>query len=170
MTTAQLGSSTTPTVVTTGPTAVHDFSKPLIISTKSVFSMMLGWQVESGEPTTNRTCRSTHDVSGLISLSGPTKIGIVVSLSQEVAFEAAKAFLGTKPKEIDSDVLDMVGELANMIGGSAKDSLGLSGLQLGLPTVVAGSGHVVAFEPSAKVTSLPFSTAHGPLTIQVCTK
>ncbi len=44
-----------------------------------------------------------------------------LSVEQEVALAAATAFLGAPPENVNADVIDTVGELTNMIGGSSKD-------------------------------------------------
>jgi CheY-specific phosphatase CheX len=71
------------------------------------------------------------------------------------------SFFGGKPTSVDEEVLDMVGELANMIGGNAKERMTLNEVNLGLPTVICGKGHRVSFDPGAQVELLPFSCVHG---------
>jgi chemotaxis protein CheX len=68
---------------------------------------------------------------------------------------------------MDADVVDTVGELTNMIGGSSKDRLGIPGIAIGFPMVVSGPNHSITFDPRAKVEMLRFSTPHGPFTVEV---
>ncbi len=140
---------------------------PFIESTKSVFKMMLGWDVELGESLRSNAFQSMHDVSGIIGFSGKLRGTVVISIDSEVAFAAAESFLGARPTDINSDVIDMVGELANMVGGNAKERMNVAGIDLGLPTVVSGKGHTICFDPGAQVEILPFTSPWGPLTVEI---
>jgi chemotaxis protein CheX len=141
--------------------------QPFAICAKDVFSMMLNWETELTGIFTNERFMSRYDCSGLIGVSGALRGSIVVSVVQDVAFAAAEAFLGTKPKSITDEVIDMVGELTNMIAGSGKDRLGIPGILLGLPTVITGKGHTVSFDNGAHVEILQFSSPHGPFTVEI---
>jgi len=106
------------------------------------------------------SCRRTR-------VSGALRGTIVVSVDQDVAFAAAESFLGSKPDSINEEVVDMVGELTNMIGGGGKDRIGIPGILLGLPTVVSGKGHCVWFDHGAHVEIFQFSSPHGPFTVEI---
>lgn len=110
---------------------------------------------------------SRYDCSGLIGVSGTVRGSIVVSVDQDVAFAAAESFLGARPTTITSEVIDMVGELTNMIAGASKDRMGVPGITLGLPTVITGKGHTVTFDHGAHVEILQFSSPHGPFTVEI---
>jgi chemotaxis protein CheX len=136
-------------------------------STESVFATMCGWQMFRGERSSNDGFTSRHDISGIIGLSGTLKATIVVSVEQELVFSAAETFLGLRPTKIDADVIDLVGEFANMIGGNAKERLGIAGVSLGLPTVVAGTGHYIAYSSNMAINMLPFRCEQGALSIEL---
>ncbi len=89
----------------------------------------------------------------------------MVSLSKQLAFNVVSAFLGAAPTKVDADVIDVVGELTNMICGNAKERLSVPGLSLGLPTVVSGSNMIVAFESGLKVSQINFDSECGPMSI-----
>lgn len=129
--------------------------------------MMLGWKLELGEITRSNRFQSGNDISGVIGFSGALRGSIVIGLNQQVAFAAAEAFFGGKPTSIDSEVLDMVGELANMIGGNAKERMVTTGVALGLPMVISGQGHRISFDPIAQVVLIPFVSPAGTLTVEI---
>ena len=136
-------------------------------SAESVFATMCGWELQAG---TRETCESftpRHDISGIIGLTGAIKATVVVSVDENFVFSVAASFLGERPETINGDVIDLVGELANMIGGNAKERLSIPNVVLGLPTVVAGAGHYVAFNSQMKITKLPFKCEHGILAIEL---
>jgi chemotaxis protein CheX len=141
--------------------------QPFANCTKDVFSMMLNWETDLIGISTNEAFLSCYDCSGFIGVSGALQGSIVVSVDQDVAFAAAEAFLGTRPKVINAEVIDLVGELTNMIAGASKDRLGIPGISLGLPTVITGRGHTVSFANSAHVEILQFSCPHGKLTVEI---
>ena len=140
---------------------------PFANCTKDVFSMMLNWETELIGIHSNDGFMSKYDCSGFIGVSGPLQGSIVVSLDQNVAFAAAEAFLGSRPSAINAEVIDMVGELTNMIAGAGKDRIGIPGITLGLPTVITGKGHTVTFSNSAHVEILQFASPHGQLTVEI---
>ncbi len=145
----------------------NELTQPFIESTKAVFSMMLGCTIELGATTRSSAFRSSHDLSGIIGFSGTMQGTVVISIDQQVAFSAAEMFLGNRPTEIDDEVRDMVGELANMIGGNAKERIPVTGILLGLPTVISGKGHRVSFEPGTHVEHISFETPWGPLSVEI---
>ncbi len=109
------------------------------------FSTMLGCTIEkrSGGPSHDQ--RKYHDISGVIGITGDTTGTIVLSLESNVAISAAEALLGERPDGMDSEVVDAIGELTNIIGGSAKSKFA-SKLDLALPTVIVGRDYFVTFD------------------------
>ncbi len=134
----------------------------LLDSIRSVFQTMCGLSVEVDE--TNEAHQ--HHVSGIISLSGEVKATLVFSMHQEVVFAAAEGMLGVRPSEFDADVVDLVGELSNMVVGNAKERMKLKGVSLGLPTVVLGGQHEIAYRSNVTITVLRFKSEFGPLVIE----
>jgi chemotaxis protein CheX len=153
------------------PVGLHETREKLIQclaeSTEGVFSTMCGWEMICGSRSSTEGFSSSHDISGIIGLSGAIKATIVVSISNELVFSAAEAILGQRPTSINADVVDLVGELANMIGGNAKERLSMPSVSLGLPTVVAGTGHFIAYNSRMAISMIPFVCEHGPLSIEL---
>ncbi len=84
-----------------------------------------------------------------------------------VAFAAAESFIGERPTTINNDIIDLVGELANMIGGGAKERLDMPGVVLGLPTTVSGCNYKVSFNPDVEIETVRFQSPSGDLTVQI---
>ncbi len=139
----------------------------LIESTESVFSTMCGWEMVRGSSSNQDGFSPRHDISGIIGLTEAIKATVVVSVDQELVFAIADAFLGERPTSINTDVVDLVGELANMIGGNAKERLSMPNVVLGLPTVVAGSRHYIAYNSHMTVTMIPFRCEHGAMSVEL---
>ncbi len=68
---------------------------------------------------------------------------------------------------IDADVIDAIGELTNMIVGGAKSKLEELKMSIGLPTVIAGRNHAVAFPSGVTPLCIPFESMHGSFCLEV---
>jgi CheY-specific phosphatase CheX len=153
---------------TEGLSALQEtLNRCLIESTESVFSTMCGWRLDRGAVANYDGFSPRHDVSGIISLNGAIRATVVVSFDQELMFSAAEKFLGNRPNSLNGDVVDLVGEFANMIGGNAKERLSMPSVSLGLPTVVAGAGHFIAYSSQMAVTMIPFKSSYGAMSVEL---
>ncbi|MBM4001483.1 MAG: chemotaxis protein CheX [Planctomycetes bacterium] len=140
---------------------------PFLTAARDVFQTMFECDLVRGTPSLKRACGPELDVSGMIGLSGDYQGMVVLSLGRETAIRAAEILLGHRPGDIDEDVVDAVGEITNMIAGSAKAMLGKPNLNLGLPTVVCGAFHFVRFPTSSVPIVLPFDSPLGPICIEI---
>lgn len=136
-------------------------------SVDEVFDLMCGLSFHDRSEPFSGCPTSRLEISGVISISGAQEAIVVANFSRELAFAATEEILGDRPEEVDSDVLETVAELTNMIGGNAKDQCGIPGCNLGLPTVIHGSGHVVTMPKDTQLTSIRFSSSKGPLNIEL---
>jgi chemotaxis protein CheX len=103
----------------------------------------------------------------VVGLSGKAVGTVVLSLSQQVAIQAASHMLMCENTEVNADVIDAVGELTNMVAGSAKAQLAQYQLMVSLPNVITGLGHEVRFPSDVKPICVPFSTKWGALALEV---
>ena len=149
------------------PVMLSKFLPPFIASTQAVFKTMLGWEVEVESAGKSSSFQPAHDVTGIIGFAGGLSGTILVCLDKEVAFAAAETFIGERPATINNDILDLVGELANMIGGGAKDRFNMSDIVLGLPTTIAGDDYRISFNPAVAIETVRFQSPNGPLTLQI---
>jgi len=105
---------------------------------ESVVGTMMGLEVnESGTPWFSSSDRLTATVH----LTGQWNGAIVLECNQLQARRFASRFLSIDPCDIADDVVrDVLGELANMIGGNLKCVL-MRGMRLSMPSVVDGSDY-----------------------------
>ncbi len=74
------------------------------------------------------------DVEATISLSGARDTHIRLLMTKEMGLSLAATFLGKEPEEVsETELLDLIREIANMIGGNLVTKLGDEELSLGLP-------------------------------------
>lgn len=140
---------------------------PFIRSLQRTFQTMLNCRVERTTLSLKESSRASHEVSGVIGLTGRAVGAVVLSLSREVALKAAATLLLCEVDEINADVLDVVGELTNVVAGAAKAELEQYALAVGLPNVITGKDHEVHFPSNVTPICIHFSSDWGPLTLEV---
>lgn len=143
-----------------------EFINPFLTALARAFDTMLGCQVERRELTLKTPGPPHHEISGVIGLSGHAMGLVVLSLSKSVALQAASTMLMTTATEIDDDVIDAVGELANVVAGGAKAQLEEYHLSVSLPSVVTGDGHAVRFPSTMTPLCVHYETPWGPMTLE----
>ncbi len=140
---------------------------PFLTAVSNTFSTMLQCEARRGDLSLASGGEQKFPISGVIGLSGKAVGTVVINLSEEVALKGASAMLMTELTELDDDVLDAVGEIANMIAGQAKAELEEYDLSVSLPNVITGEGHEVRFPSDAKAIAVAFDTDFGPLRLIV---
>lgn len=144
-----------------------EYINPFVTSLVTTFQTMLACEIRRGELQLKEDGTPLHEVSGFIGLSGKAVGTVVVSLSKSVALKTASVMLMVEATEIDDDVIDAVGEITNMVAGSAKAQLEEYELSISLPSVITGDHHEVRFPSSVTPICIPFESDWGPLTVEV---
>jgi chemotaxis protein CheX len=144
-----------------------DYINPFISSLINTFETMLACPLTRGPLYLKTPDTQLHDVSGIIGLSGQAQGTVVLTLDRNVALQATSTMLMCETTEINSDVVDAVGELTNMVAGSAKAQLTEYKLSISLPGVIKGEGHEVCFPSDVTPICVPFTCPWGDLKIEV---
>jgi chemotaxis protein CheX len=110
----------------------------LIEIVRSVFGTMMSLDVvESGL----LWFPSGERLTATVYLTGEWNGAVLLECDRADACRLAGRFLGMDPPEaVDDVVRDVIGELANMIGGNLKSSLS-AGIRLSMPSVVDGGNY-----------------------------
>lgn len=140
---------------------------PFIHSIQNVFTTMLQLPVEIGDPSLKRERTATHDVSGIIGVSGEMVGTIVMSMPIDVAESVVSLFTGESFETNSPDFADAVGELVNMVSGNAKAEFQRKGVSISCPSVVIGSNHVVSTQSGTPCVKIPCSTDCGEVVLEV---
>ncbi len=140
---------------------------PFLSSVVTTFQTMLDCEAKRGEISLAVLGAKNYPISGVIGLSGKAVGIVVINLSEDVALKAASKMLMEEYTEINSDVIDAVGELANIVAGQAKAELEEYNLSVSLPSVITGKEHVINFPSNAQPICVPFKTDFGPLNLEV---
>ncbi len=135
------------------------YAQGIADSTREIFSSMVMLDVAAGEPFERSDTTLTDSVSGIIGLAGAVKGMLAIHLPRAAALAVTTAFLGMEVEEIDEDVCDAIGELANMLGGSMKAILDPSGseIQLSIPSAIHGEEYAVDCLADSEAVTVPFS-------------
>jgi len=144
-----------------------EYINPFIRSLDHTFMTMLGCEGRRGQISIKSNSSPHYEISGIIGLSGRAIGTVVLNLSEGVALKAASHMLMCETTEINADVVDAVGELANVVAGAAKSELESYQLTASLPSVITGRHHEVRFPSNVTPICVPFDTKWGPLALEV---
>jgi len=147
-----------------------EYVNPFITSTINTFETMLKVKLTVGKPQVKREPFPSYDISGIIGLSGDASGSISLSYPKIVALKAVSKFLSADIKIVGPDLIDAIGEITNIIAGSAKkDLIGLN-VSISLPNVVIGKDHVLAGPRDVQHMIVPFTSEIGHLALEVSLK
>jgi chemotaxis protein CheX len=144
-----------------------EFINPFVSATQNVFQTMLATKLTRGALSLKQNSSPLHEVCGLIGLAGKYHGMVVLSFGRETALLLAGKMLGNDVAELNPDVVDAVGELTNMVAGSAKSQLEQCQMSIGLPTVICGKTHSISFPSGAPALLIPFESDMGPICVEV---
>jgi len=141
---------------------------PFLKATVSTFQTMVNTNPTPSAPFVKAEPSLAHDVSGIIGLSGGAKGAVIISFPTKTALATVSSFIGLNVTQIDADVTDAVGELANIIAGAAKADLSGLSVTISLPSVVIGQNHKVTTPKDIPRIVIPFTCVHGEFVVEVC--
>lgn len=144
-----------------------EYINPFLNSAFSTFDTMLGWKLTRGALHIKQGAQPNHEVSGVIGLSGKVEGLVVLGIDREAALKATEIMLQERPADINSDVVDAIGELTNIVAGAAKRHLEEFDLNVSLPTVICGRSHTIQFPSRVTPICIPFESEFGPISIEV---
>lgn len=100
-----------------------------------------------------------NSVTAMVGLAGTCNGMVCLHTSQNLALGFTAQMLGMDVSEVQDDLDDALGEIANMIGGSFKHHLSNSGndIKLSTPSVVTGTDYSFSSGHSGDTLTLLFS-------------
>jgi chemotaxis protein CheX len=143
---------------------------PFIESVTETFTSMLDCPVTVGKPSVTEDDDGANDIIGVIGLTGTAKGIVAIKFPTQTAMDAVGKMVGVKFKDIDSSIIDGVGELINIIAGNAKVKFRGQRISLSLPTVVRGNMYKLNNLTGAVFLTLPFDSSVGKFDILVSFK
>ena len=146
------------------------YINPFIVSVKQVFGTMAGVDVQVLRPKNKKGHHEPVGVSGVIGFSGDAAGACLLCFPTDVACKLASAFSGEGMSKDHPDFTDAIGELANMVAGSAKAKFDGLTVSISLPSVIIGDPHEVIVTGVPSTTPrliIPCQTELGKLHIEV---
>jgi chemotaxis protein CheX len=143
---------------------------PFISATLHVLETMASTKAEAGKPFLKKNHLACGDVTSVIGLTGDASGTISVSFAEKSILAIVSNMFGEEMKELNDEIADAVGEIANMISGQARKKLEEAGksLKAAIPTVIMGKNHTINHITKSPIIAIPFSTDNGSFTIEVC--
>lgn len=148
-----------------------EFINPFIASLLNVLNTMAQIKLVPGKPKLKKDEIARGDVSGLIGMvSTQAKGSFSISFDETLALTIMENMLGEKSSHIDLEVIDMVGEITNMVTGGAKRLLSDKGFNFDMatPVVVSGKAHTITHKADGAKLLLPLSCEFGNATVEIC--
>jgi chemotaxis protein CheX len=146
-----------------------EYINPFVNALSTTFKTMLDCEVHRGVPflRSNEMSSPNKDICGVIGMSGKMMGMCIVGLSKSVAVKAASHLLMSPCDEINTEVTDAVGEIANMVAGAAKSQLEEHELRISLPSVIVGENYQVRFPSTSPPICIPFQCEWGEILLEV---
>lgn len=144
----------------------NNILKALTDSANDVFKTMISIQIKATQPFSRQGLESLSDITGVISLTGDIMGSVILSMDDQMAQMAVSKMLGDEVSN-HQEVIDGVGEIANMVVGMAKTELSnLScDFEISVPVMIIGKGAKVKHlaEGEGCLTTIPFDTELGSI-------
>ena len=149
-----------------------EYINPFIIATRKVLSTMAFVESRPGKPSLKEEgqIKAPGVISAVIELYGESKGSIAISFSKECILQVASQMFGESYEDLNEEVIDIVGELVNMVSGEARRELAKLGFHFsaGIPVTTQGEGHDLKHFVQARIISIPFETKGGNYFIEAC--
>lgn len=148
------------------------FINPFIYGTIDVMEKMAFVKPIPGKPYAKTDDIAHGEISGIIGMTGDATGSLAMSFGEACIIGIVAKMLGETHSEMNRAVLDAVGELTNMISGSARKLMEKDDLKVfaAIPTIVFGRAHTVRHVIKGPSIVIPFQTEVGSFVIDVCLK
>lgn len=141
----------------------------IIAATKDVFATMIFLDVEAETPVSGRGEKLASNITSMLGLGGGIRGMLAVHCPEAVATGITSGFLGMDVEEIDEDVKDAIGEVANMVAGNLKVYFASQDVNISLatPTSVIGKSYRTSGIVGATRMVVPFKIESGHFWVEL---
>lgn len=144
------------------------YINPFIESVDTVFTTMLGVTPKRNGLKVSDGRAVGEVITSLVGLSGKVSGVVALRFPPKTALALAGRMLGAETKTVNDEVIDAISEIVNMVAGSAKAKFHFEPpIELGLPTVVEGTGYKLKYPSKSVWLEVPFTSEAGNFTMEV---
>ena len=145
-----------------------DLIKSISQATQEIFQTMLMMEASPGQAGTERNKGFIDSISAIVGMAGTNKGMLAIHIPEATALVITSSFLMMEVTEVDDDVKDAIGELANMVAGSIKADLTEQGqeFKLSIPSVVCGAEYEIDCLTDSDGVCMPFSIEGGEFLVE----
>jgi chemotaxis protein CheX len=135
-----------------------EYINPFIAATLQALEVTTNLRPARGKPRVRRERYAQGDVTAIITLAGPSRGTIALSLPASLAIRLYSEMVGEEANELSEEVLDAVGEIGNMVAGGAKAVLSQQGFsfKISIPEILVGKDRSIPHLGSAPCLVVPF--------------
>jgi chemotaxis protein CheX len=136
----------------------EQLAKYIIDATQEVFSTMIMMDASDDYPLREPVNRFKCSITGMVGFAGTYSGVISIHCPVSLALKITSSMLGMECDEVNEDLNDAIGEIANMLGGGVKQVLSKGGLdvKLSIPTVISGEDYTVNSLSDIDCVVIPF--------------
>jgi chemotaxis protein CheX len=148
-----------------------DIINPVLKAITQVISQMARIEIRPGKVRKKQRDEIVEgkNITGLMNItSTQSRASIAITFTESVILEVANNMLPEKKTSIDGLIIDLAGEISNMVMGVAKAELEESGelFDMSLPTVIVGTDYLIAHQTKAPILVMPFDTPEGKFFVE----
>jgi len=146
------------------------YISPFLEATLEVLSTMANTTARPGKPSRRDSQPADGEISAVIDMMGGTNGSVSITFSEECIIQLVNNMLEESYTAMNDQVNDAVGELVNMIAGSARKRLEANGFifTAGIPRCITGPGHTITHSVDGSVIVIPFKTKNGLFYVEAC--
>jgi chemotaxis protein CheX len=146
-----------------------NIGQDIIDATTDIFSTMLMMDLNVGDPVEGPGGEVLSNITSMLGLGGDIRGMLAVHCPATVAMAITGGFLGMDVDELNDDVKDAIGEIANMVAGNLK--VAFAGydmkIELAIPSSVVGESFRVAGMLGARRVAVPFDMMDGQFLVEL---
>lgn len=130
---------------------------------------MIFMEISAGEPMVEGKEILDCHISSMIGLSGDLTSMLSIHCPGTIGMAITSEMLGMEVEEVDADVKDTLGEIANMVAGGLKEAFAAEDvhLELSIPTTVTGKSYTVSSPTKSNRVIIPFDLEPGRFFIEL---
>ncbi|MEZ5290654.1 MAG: chemotaxis protein CheX [Vicinamibacterales bacterium] len=147
------------------PTVILDH---LVSATEEVFETMLFTPLERRPPITG-SLETPANIVASVAFAGHRKGLVAVYASTSAATRITSGLLGIPAQEVNGEVPDAMGEIANMVAGTFRNRLAQSepSSEIAVPTVTIGTDFCTVYSSAASRVRCPFLMEGEALSVEL---